>query len=100
MTGAGIAPQRIKSVIAIVKAYTTRVGEGTRQFFVSFACLFPRSTSFFAASSAERLAGPFPTELLNATGEHIRKLGHEFGTTTGRPRRCGWLDMVPIDAFP
>jgi adenylosuccinate synthase len=65
ITGAGIAPTKISDVIAIVKAYTTRVGEG-----------------------------PFPTELLDATGEHIRKQGREFGTTTGRPRRCGWLDMV------
>lgn len=64
-TGTGIPPQKIGSVIGIVKAYTTRVGEG-----------------------------PFPTELLDQTGEQIREVGHEFGTTTGRPRRCGWLDLV------
>ncbi|MEW6036515.1 MAG: adenylosuccinate synthase [Candidatus Micrarchaeota archaeon] len=64
-TGTGIPPQGIGRVIGIVKAYTTRVGEG-----------------------------PFPTELKDETGERIRKVGHEFGTTTGRPRRCGWLDLV------
>jgi len=62
-TGAGFPPNRIDRVIGVVKAYTTRVGEG-----------------------------PFPTELLDATGEHIRTKGHEFGATTGRPRRCGWFD--------
>jgi len=59
-TGTGIPPHAIKRVIGIAKAYTTRVGEG-----------------------------PFPTELKEETGERIRKVGHEFGTTTGRPRRCG-----------
>ncbi|KAL4430209.1 hypothetical protein ABPG74_014768 [Tetrahymena malaccensis] len=63
-TGLGIAPHHIETVIGIVKAYTTRVGEG-----------------------------PFPTELNDQHGEHLRKVGHEFGTTTGRPRRCGWLDI-------
>ncbi len=64
-TGSGIPPTRIDSVIAILKAYSTRVGEG-----------------------------PFPTELHDAQGEFLRKTGAEFGTTTGRPRRCGWLDTV------
>ena len=64
-TGAGIPPTRIDSVIAVLKAYTTRVGEG-----------------------------PFPTELLDDSGEFLRKTGAEFGTTTGRPRRCGWMDTV------
>lgn len=64
-TGAGIPPHCIDDVIGIVKAYTTRVGEG-----------------------------PFPTELLDADGEELRKVGHEFGATTGRPRRCGWFDAV------
>ncbi|MFH0736975.1 MAG: adenylosuccinate synthase [Candidatus Micrarchaeota archaeon] len=64
-TGTGISPQKISRVIGIVKAYTTRVGEG-----------------------------PFPTELTDDTGKRIREAGHEFGTTTGRPRRCGWLDLV------
>ena len=64
-TGAGIPPQSIRRVIGIAKAYTTRVGEG-----------------------------PFPTELDDAVGEKLREKGHEFGTTTGRPRRCGWLDLV------
>ncbi|MEO8851864.1 MAG: adenylosuccinate synthase, partial [Allobranchiibius sp.] len=64
-TGAGIPPTRIDSVIAVLKAYTTRVGEG-----------------------------PFPTELLDDNGEFLRKTGAEFGTTTGRPRRCGWMDTV------
>src|SRR6202012_2094381 len=59
-TGSGIPPTRIDRVIAIVKAYTTRVGEG-----------------------------PFPTELLHEKGELLRNIGAEFGTTTGRPRRCG-----------
>jgi len=64
-TGTGIPPTRIDRVVAVLKAYTTRVGEG-----------------------------PFPTELINAAGEHLRKTGHEYGTTTGRPRRCGWFDAV------
>jgi adenylosuccinate synthase len=64
-TGSGIPPTRLDRVIAIVKAYTTRVGEG-----------------------------PFPTELLGADGEWLRAAGAEFGTTTGRPRRCGWYDAV------
>lgn len=63
--GAGVGPTAIDHVLGVVKAYTTRVG-----------------------------AGPFPTELLDELGEHIRQRGREFGTTTGRPRRCGWLDMV------
>ncbi len=65
--GSGIGPTRIAKVVGVVKAYTTRVG-----------------------------GGPFPSELLNETGEHIRKVGGEFGATTGRPRRCGWLDMVVV----
>jgi adenylosuccinate synthase len=63
--GAGVGPTRINQVVGVIKAYTTRVGEG-----------------------------PFPTELLDETGERIRELGHEFGTTTGRARRCGWFDAV------
>ncbi|MFV0463961.1 MAG: adenylosuccinate synthase [Nostocoides sp.] len=64
-TGSGIPPTRVSRVIAILKAYTTRVGEG-----------------------------PFPTELHDADGETLRKNGAEYGTTTGRPRRCGWMDTV------
>jgi adenylosuccinate synthase len=64
-TGSGIPPTRVSVVIAILKAYSTRVGEG-----------------------------PFPTELFDANGEFLRKTGAEFGTTTGRPRRCGWVDTV------
>ena len=64
-TGSGIPPTRVDRVIGIVKAYTTRVGEG-----------------------------PFPTELDDAAGEHLRSTGAEYGTTTGRPRRCGWFDAV------
>lgn len=66
-TGLGIAPQRINKIYGVFKAYTTRVGEG-----------------------------PFFTEQLNETGEEIMKKGHEFGSTTGRPRRCGWLDLVAL----
>lgn len=66
-TGAGIGPTRIGKVVGVVKAYTTRVGEG-----------------------------PFPTELTCSTGELIRERGGEYGTTTGRPRRCGWLDIVIV----
>jgi adenylosuccinate synthase len=65
--GAGVGPTCLDSVIGVVKAYTSRVGEG-----------------------------PFPTELSNAVGDRIRELGHEYGTTTGRPRRCGWLDLCVI----
>lgn len=65
--GAGIGPNKIQEVLGIVKAYTTRVG-----------------------------LGPFPTELENETGEAIRQKGKEFGTTTGRARRCGWLDLVML----
>ncbi len=64
-TGSGIPPTRLDRVISVVKAYTTRVGEG-----------------------------PFPTELDDDFGEHLRKVGAEYGTTTGRPRRCGWYDTV------
>lgn len=66
-TGLGIAPQKIGKVYGIFKAYCTRVG-----------------------------MGPFPTELLNETGDKLRAAGHEYGSTTGRPRRCGWLDMVAL----
>lgn len=65
--GAGIGPTRINKVVGVVKAYTTRVGEG-----------------------------PFPTELLDDTGDYIRNQGREFGTVTGRPRRCGWLDAAVV----
>ncbi len=67
--GLGIAPTKITSVLGIVKAYTTRVGGGI-----------------------------FPTELLNEDGDRLREVGHEFGATTGRPRRCGWLDIVQLKA--
>lgn len=66
-TGLGIAPQKIREVIGVTKAYCTRVG-----------------------------SGPFPTELFNETGEELRKIGGEFGATTGRPRRCGWIDLVAL----
>ena len=66
-SGLGIAPQKIKEVFGITKAYCTRVG-----------------------------SGPFPTELDDETGELIRKTGNEFGSTTGRPRRCGWIDLVAL----
>ncbi len=67
-TGLGIAPSLIEGTIGIVKAYTTRVG-----------------------------AGPFPTELNNELGDAIREKGREYGTTTGRPRRCGWLDIPVVN---
>jgi len=63
--GAGVPASTVRTVLGVTKAYTTRVG-----------------------------AGPFPTELDDAVGQHIRDLGHEYGTTTGRPRRCGWFDAV------
>jgi len=66
-TGLGVAPQKIKEVLGVTKAYCTRVG-----------------------------GGPFPTELEDSTGEELRKLGSEFGATTGRPRRCGWIDLVAL----
>lgn len=66
-TGLGIPPMAIDRVLGVAKAYATRVGNG-----------------------------PFPTELLDATGERIRTVGHEFGATTGRPRRCGWFDAVAV----
>lgn len=65
--GAGVGPTRIETVIGVVKAYTTRVGDG-----------------------------PFPTELNDPIGDQIREVGHEYGTTTGRPRRVGWLDTVVV----
>ena len=64
-TGSGVAPTRLDGTLGVVKAYTTRVGEG-----------------------------PFPGELHEGVGEHLRDRGNEFGTTTGRPRRCGWFDAV------
>jgi len=66
-TGLGIAPNKVGSVFGIFKAYCTRVG-----------------------------SGPFPSELLDETGEELRKAGHEFGATTGRPRRCGWIDLPAL----
>lgn len=66
-TGLGVAPGNIGKVIGIFKAYCTRVG-----------------------------GGPFPTELFDETGEELRKIGHEFGATTGRPRRCGWIDIPAL----
>ena len=65
--GSGVAPGTLNRIVGIVKAYTTRVG-----------------------------SGPFPTELLDDTGSYLRTKGHEFGATTGRPRRCGWLDAVVL----
>ncbi len=65
--GAGVAPQQLHYVLGITKAYATRVG-----------------------------SGPFPTELLEATGEHLRTRGSEFGSVTGRPRRCGWFDAAAL----
>lgn len=62
--GAGISPKKLDKIIGVVKAYSTRVGEG-----------------------------PFVTELINEDGEKLREIGHEYGATTGRPRRCGWLDL-------
>ncbi len=66
-TGLGVAPNKIGGVLGIFKAYTTRVG-----------------------------SGPFPTELFDADGETMARVGNEFGATTGRPRRCGWLDLVAL----
>lgn len=66
-SGLGVAPQKINEVFGVTKAYCTRVG-----------------------------GGPFPTELNDATGEELRKTGNEFGATTGRPRRCGWIDLVAL----
>jgi adenylosuccinate synthase len=66
-TGVGIGPTRIDSVLGVAKAYVTRVGEG-----------------------------PFPTEIEGPDQERVRELGHEYGTTTGRERRCGWLDLVGL----
>ncbi len=66
-SGLGVAPQRIGEVIGITKAYCTRVG-----------------------------SGPFPTELFDETGDKLRSEGHEFGSTTGRPRRCGWIDLPQL----
>ncbi len=65
--GTGVSPKRLDDIIGIVKAYTTRVGEG-----------------------------PLPTELFDKDGQHLQQKGHEFGTTTSRPRRCGWLDLVVV----
>src|SRR5450631_438798 len=66
-SGLGIAPQKIRDIMGVTKAYCTRVG-----------------------------SGPFPTELNDATGEELRKVGNEFGATTGRPRRCGWIDLIAL----
>ena len=66
-TGSGVGPRRMQNIVGVVKAYTTRVG-----------------------------AGPFPVEQDNEIGEYLRQTGHEFGTVTGRPRRCGWLDTAVV----
>jgi adenylosuccinate synthase len=65
--GTGISPRKIDNIVGVSKAYTTRVG-----------------------------SGPFPTELLDETGEILRKNGNEYGATTGRPRRCGWIDLTAL----
>lgn len=65
--GSGVSPVQVKEILGVVKTYTSRVGEG-----------------------------PFPAELVDATGEWIRERGHEYGTVTGRPRRCGWIDLVGL----
>ena len=65
--GSGVSPVQVKEILGVVKTYTSRVGKG-----------------------------PFPTELDDATGDWIRERGHEYGTTTGRPRRCGWIDLVSL----
>lgn len=67
LTGLGLPPRALGRVLGVVKAYTTRVG-----------------------------GGPFPTEQLNDTGVHLQEVGREYGTTTGRRRRCGWLDLVVL----
>ncbi|HOC77370.1 MAG TPA: adenylosuccinate synthase [Methanofastidiosum sp.] len=67
-TGSGISPNKINGIVGVTKAYTSRVGEG-----------------------------PFPAELNDKEGEYLREKGREFGTTTGRPRRCGWLDLVLVN---
>lgn len=67
LTGSGITPKKISEIIGVAKAYCTRVGEG-----------------------------PFPTELKDKVGDELRKIGNEFGATTGRPRRCGWIDLVAL----
>jgi len=66
-SGLGVGPKQINKILGITKAYTTRVGEG-----------------------------PFPTELFDEDGASLAKIGHEFGATTGRPRRCGWLDLYAL----
>ncbi len=66
-TGLGVAPQKINEVMGVTKAYCTRVG-----------------------------GGPFPTELFDETGDELRRIGSEFGATTGRPRRCGWIDLIAL----
>jgi len=66
-TGAGVSPRRVDKIMAVIKAYCTRVG-----------------------------AGPFPSELTDDLGQHLRDRGNEYGTTTGRPRRCGWLDLAAV----
>ncbi|EKZ7092317.1 adenylosuccinate synthetase, partial [Listeria monocytogenes] len=65
--GSGVGPSKINHVVGVAKAYTTRVGDG-----------------------------PFPTELFDSIGDNIREVGHEYGTTTGRPRRVGWFDSVVV----
>lgn len=67
LTGLGIGPRMVDEVLGVVKAYSTRVG-----------------------------SGPFPTELIDSTGEELRRIGDEYGASTGRPRRCGWLDLVAL----
>ncbi len=67
LTGLGVSCNQIETVIGVAKAYSTRVG-----------------------------SGPYPTELMDSLGEALRKKGHEFGTTTGRPRRCGWIDIPTL----
>lgn len=95
-TGLAIPPKKIDEVIGVVKAYTTRVGGGpfpTEQLNVRWSSI-PKPSTHRIRPLAHRLS--FPFFFLQETGNTLQEVGHEFGVTTGRRRRCGWLDLVVL----
>ena len=84
--GSGVGPSKIDKVVGVCKAYTSRVGDGPSKI--------DKVVGVCKAYTSRVGDGPFPTELFDEVGDRIREIGHEYGTTTGRPRRVGWFDSV------
>jgi adenylosuccinate synthase len=90
ITGLNLGWRSLSEVIGVVKAYTTRVGSYVLPQYT------PISRSLHKIKANTYIRGPFPTEQLNPVGETLQSVGHEVGVTTGRKRRCGWLDLVVL----